>query len=171
MTQNVKNKDNIPNKIIDEISKIIIGKQDIKDMLLIALLSGGHVLIEGFPGTAKTLLAKTFAQVIAGEFKRIQFTPDMLPADVTGFNVYSPDGKTRFVAGPVFANIVLADELNRTTPRTQAALIEAMQEKQVTIEGVTHSLPEPFMIVASQLPFGSEGYLSFDGGAIGQVHV
>jgi MoxR-like ATPase len=126
-------------------------------MLLIALLSGGHVLIEGFPGTAKTLLAKTFAQEIAGEFKRIQFTPDMLPADVTGFNVYSPDGKSRFVAGPVFANIVLADELNRTTPRTQAALIEAMQEKQVTIEGITHSLSEPFMIVASQLPFGSEG--------------
>jgi MoxR-like ATPase len=157
MTQNVENKGNIPNKIQDEISKIIIGKQDIKDMLLIALLSGGHVLIEGFPGTAKTLLAKTFAQVIAGEFKRIQFTPDMLPADITGFNVYSPDGKTRFVAGPVFANIVLADELNRTTPRTQAALIEAMQEKQVTIEGVTHSLSEPFMIIASQLPFGSEG--------------
>ena len=95
--------------------------------------------------------------MIAGEFKRIQFTPDMLPADVTGFNVYSPDGKSRFVAGPVFANIVLADELNRTTPRTQAALIEAMQEKQVTIEGVTHSLSEPFMIIASQLPFGSEG--------------
>ena len=147
----------IQNRILDEISKIIIGKQEIKEMLLIALLSEGHVLIEGLPGTAKTLLAKTFAQVIDGEFKRIQFTPDMLPADVTGFNIYSPDGRFRFITGPLFANIVLADELNRTTPRTQSALIEAMQEKQVTIEGVTHPLSEPFMVIASQLPYGSEG--------------
>ncbi|HSV48840.1 MAG TPA: AAA family ATPase, partial [Candidatus Acidoferrales bacterium] len=148
---------NIPNKILTEISKIIVGKQDGKEMLLVALLSEGHILLEGYAGTAKTLLAKTFARVIAGEFKRIQFTPDMLPADVTGFNVYSPDGRSRFVAGPLFANVVLADELNRTTPRTQAALIEAMQEKQVTIEGVTHPLSDPFMVIASQLPYGSEG--------------
>ncbi len=146
-----------PKKILDEISKVIVGKQEIKEMLLVALLSEGHILIEGYPGTAKTLLSKTFAKVIAGQFKRIQFTPDMLPADVTGFNVYSPDGTARFVAGPLFANVVLADELNRTTPRTQAALIEAMQEKQVTIEGATHPLEDPFMVVASQLPYGSEG--------------
>src|SRR3972149_1879720 len=108
MKKNVETPVSGPNKILDEISKIVVGKQDIKEMLIVALLSEGHLLIEGFPGTAKTLLAKTFAQVIAGEFKRIQFTPDMLPADVTGFNVYSPDGRSRFVAGPLFANIVLA---------------------------------------------------------------
>jgi MoxR-like ATPase len=157
MMKNIETPVSSPNKILDEISKVVVGKQDIKEMLIVALLSEGHLLIEGFPGTAKTLLAKTFAQVIAGEFKRIQFTPDMLPADVTGFNVYSPDGRSRFVAGPIFGNIVLADELNRTTPRTQAALIEAMQEKQVTIEGATHPLSEPFMVIASQLPYGSEG--------------
>lgn len=157
MTKNEKNPAAIPKKILDEVSKIVIGKDEIKELLLVALLSEGHILIEGFPGTAKTLVAKTFAQVIAGDFKRIQFTPDMLPADVTGFNVYSPDGRSRFVAGPVFANIVLADELNRTTPRTQAALIEAMQEKQVTIEGSTHPLSRTFMVIGSQLPYGSEG--------------
>ncbi|MFA5572676.1 MAG: MoxR family ATPase [Candidatus Bathyarchaeia archaeon] len=144
-------------KIIEEISKIVVGKTESKEILLIGLLSEGHVLIEGHAGTAKTLLAKTFAGAIGGEFKRIQFTPDMLPSDVTGFNVYSPDGRTRFVAGPLFGNIILADELNRTTPRTQAALIEAMQERQVTIEGATHPLKHPFMVVASQLPYGSEG--------------
>jgi MoxR-like ATPase len=147
----------IPNRILNEISKVIIDKQEIQEMLLITLLSEGHILIEGLPGTAKTLLAKTFAQVIGGNFKRIQFTPDMLPADVTGFYLYTPDGKTRLIEGPLFANIVLSDELNRTTPRTQAALIEGMQEKQVTIEGETRSLPKPFMVIASQLPYGSEG--------------
>ncbi|MCW4025653.1 MAG: AAA family ATPase [Candidatus Bathyarchaeota archaeon] len=146
-----------PNKILNEIAKIVIDKQDIQEMLLVALLSEGHILIEGLPGTAKTLLAKTFAQVIGGQFKRIQFTPDMLPADVTGFYLYTPDGKNRLIEGPIFANIILADELNRTTPRTQAALIEAMQEKQATIEGETRYLPKPFMIIASQLPHGSEG--------------
>jgi MoxR-like ATPase len=157
MKKNVETPVSGPNKILDEISKVVVGKHDIKEMLIVALLSEGHLLIEGFPGTAKTLLAKTFAQVIAGQFKRIQFTPDMLPADVTGFNVYSPEGRSRFVAGPIFGNIVLADELNRTTPRTQAALIEAMQEKQVTIEGTTRPLPAPFMVIGSQLPYGSEG--------------
>jgi MoxR-like ATPase len=157
MEKNVKNSLSVPNKILDEISKVVVGKQDIKEMLLVTLLSEGHILVEGLPGTAKTLLAKTFAQVINGEFKRIQFTADMLPADVTGFNIYSPDGRSRFISGPLFANIVLADELNRTTPRTQAALIEAMQEKQVTVEGATHPLSDPFMVIASQLPYGSEG--------------
>jgi MoxR-like ATPase len=147
----------IAKKVVNEISKVVIQKQEIQEMLLIALLSEGHLLIEGLPGTAKTLLAKTFAQAIGGQFKRIQFTPDMLPVDVTGFYIYTPDGKNRFIQGPLFANIVLSDELNRTTPRTQAALIEAMQEKQVTIEGETHQLPKPFMVIASQLPYGSEG--------------
>jgi len=147
----------ITDAILNEISKVVVGKQDAKELLLVALLSDGHVLIEGYAGSAKTLLAKTFAQVISGKFKRVQFTPDMLPADVTGFNVYTPSGRSRFVEGPLFANVVLADELNRTTPRTQAALIEAMQEKQVTIEGVTHQLSNVFMVIGSQLPFGSEG--------------
>jgi MoxR-like ATPase len=155
--ENIKSLVNVCRRISKEVSKVVIGKEDIKEMLLIALLSEGHVLIEGFPGTAKTLLAKTFAQVIGGEFKRIQFTPDMLPADVTGFYAYSPDGSSRFMSGPLFANIVLADELNRTTPRTQSALIEAMQERQVTVEGKTHPLPRPFMLIASQLPYGTEG--------------
>lgn len=147
----------VPSAILNEISKVVIGKEDAKELLLVALLSDGHVLIEGYAGSAKTLLAKTFAQVVSGQFKRVQFTPDMLPSDVTGFNVYTPDGRSRFVAGPLFANVVLADELNRTTPRTQAALIESMQEKQVTIEGVTHPLSSVFMVIGSQLPFGSEG--------------
>jgi MoxR-like ATPase len=147
----------VPGKILEEVSKVVVGKDEIKEMLLVALLSEGHVLIEGLPGTAKTLLAKTFSKAIGGEFKRIQFTPDMLPADVTGFYLYTPEGKYRFVLGPLFANVVLTDELNRTTPRTQAALIEAMQERQVTIEGITQLLPRPFMVIASQLPYGSEG--------------
>ena len=140
--------------IRSELSKIFIGKENIVDCLLAALFSEGHVLIEGYPGTAKTMLAKAFAKVIGGTFKRIQFTPDTLPTDVTGFYVYTLSGEKIFREGPVFANIVLADELNRTTPRTQAALLEAMQEKQVTIDGVTHKLPWPFMIVATQIPLG-----------------
>ena len=155
--ENAVDVEGIPGRILDELDKVIVGKDDIKQMLLVSLFSEGHILIEGLPGTAKTLLAKTFAQVVGGKFKRIQFTSDMLPADVTGFNVYSPDGRSRFVAGPLFANIVLADELNRTTPRTQAALLEAMQEKQVTVEGASHPLSEMFMVIASQLPYGSEG--------------
>jgi len=149
--------EDVPRKISSEVSKVVIGKEDIKEILLVALLSEGHVLIEGLTGTAKTLIAKTFAKAIGGEFKRIQFNPDMLPADVTGFYLYTPTGQSRFILGPVFANIVLSDELNRTSPRTQSALIEAMQERQVTIEGNTHPLPRPFMVVASQLPYGSEG--------------
>jgi len=109
------------------------------------------------PGTAKTKLARTFAEVIGGQFKRIQFTPDMMPADVTGFYIYSPDGASRFIEGPIFAHIVLADELNRTTPRTQSALLEAMQEYQVTIEGKSYSLAKPFMVIATQVQSGGEG--------------
>jgi MoxR-like ATPase len=157
LEENIKDLVGIPAKILEEVSKVVVGKDDIKETLLIALLGEGHVLIEGFAGTAKTLIAKTFSQVIGGDFKRIQFTPDMLPADVTGFYLYTPEGKSRFMEGPLFANVVLSDELNRTTPRTQAALIEAMQERQVTVEGITQLLPKPFMIIASQLPYGSEG--------------
>ncbi len=147
----------ISRRILDEVSRVVVGKEEVKELLLVALLSRGHVLIEGLPGTAKTTLARTFAQAIGGEFKRIQFVPDMLPADVCGFYLYTPDGGSRFVPGPVFANVVLADELNRTTPRTQAALLEAMQEGQVSIEGHTYPLAQPYMVIASQTPFGSEG--------------
>ena len=144
-------------KILGELTKVIIGKDEIKEVLMLALIAGGHVLIEGLPGTAKTKLAKSFAEVIGGQFKRIQFTPDMMPADITGFYIYSPTGDPRFIEGPIFANIVLADELNRTTPRTQSALIEAMQEYQVTIERQTYPLEKPFLVIATQLHSGAEG--------------
>jgi MoxR-like ATPase len=140
-----------------EVSRVVIGKEDIKEILLAALLSQGHVLIEGLPGTAKTTLARTFAQVIGGDFRRIQGTPDMLPADILGFYIYSPAGSSTFVPGPIFANVLLADELNRTTPRTQAALLEAMQEQQVTIERETRRLEQPFLVIGSQLPYGGAG--------------
>ena len=145
------------NNITTEVSKIVIGKEDIKEILLVGLLSQGHVLIEGLPGTAKTTLARTFAQVIGGTFKRVQGTPDIVPADITGFYLYHTDGSSTFMPGPIFANVVLADELNRITPRTQAALIEAMQEQQVTVERETHPLKQPFIVIASQLPYGSAG--------------
>jgi MoxR-like ATPase len=148
---------NIPQKILNEISKVVVGKDDVKELMLAALLSEGHILIEGLPGTAKTLLAKTFARSIAGEFKRVQFTPDLLPSDITGYYFYTPDGNSKFLPGPVFANVVLADELNRTTARTQSAMLEVMQEAQVTVEGKTHQVPQPFMVIATQIPYGFEG--------------
>ena len=144
-------------RMINEISKVIIGKAEVERALMLVLIAGGHLLIEGLPGTAKTKLARTFAEAISGRFKRIQFTPDMMPADVTGFYIYSPDGASRFVEGPIFADIVLADELNRTTPRTQSALLEAMQEHQVTIEGKAFELGQFFTVIATQVPAGAEG--------------
>ena len=143
--------------ITAEVSKVVVGKDDVKEILLVALLSQGHVLIEGLPGTAKTTLARTFAQAIGGNFQRVQGTPDMLPADILGFYLYRPDGSSTFMPGPIFANVILADELNRIAPRTQAALLEAMQEQQVTIERETHSLELPFIVIASQLPYGGVG--------------
>ena len=147
----------ILNNIIEEVSKVVVGKEDIKELLLVTLLSQGHLLIEGLPGTAKTTIARTFAHTIGGKFKRLQGTPDMLPADILGFYFYHPDGSSSFMPGPIFANVLLADELNRTTPRTQAALLEAMQEQQVTIERETHRLEEPFIVIASQIPYGGLG--------------
>ena len=151
------NLNEMPNRILTELSKVIIGKDSTKELVLVGFLAGGHVLIEGLPGTGKTKLAYTFAKITGGEFKRIQCTVDMLPADVTGFYAHTLAGATAFNPGPIFANVVLADELNRTTPRTQAALLEAMQESRVTVEGVTHQLPSPFFVIASQLAYGAEG--------------
>jgi MoxR-like ATPase len=143
--------------ILNEVSKVVVGKEQLKELLLVALIAGGHVLIEGPPGSAKTTLANSFARVISGTFKRVQLTPDMMPSDITGFYLYSTTGSSSFMPGPIFANIVLADELNRTTPRTQAALLEAMQEYQVTVERKTYPLEQPFMVIATQLQSGGEG--------------
>jgi MoxR-like ATPase len=143
--------------IINEVSKVVVGKDALKELLLVALVAGGHVLIEGPQGSAKTTLGNSFARAIGGTFKRVQLTPDMMPSDITGFYLYSTNGNSSFVPGPIFANIVLADELNRTTPRTQAALLEAMQEQQVTIERETYPLEQPFMVIATQLQSGGEG--------------
>ena len=143
--------------ILNEVSKVVVGKEQLKELLLVALIAGGHVLIEGPPGSAKTTLANSFARAIGGTFKRVQLTPDMMPSDITGFYLYSTTGSSSFVPGPIFANIVLADELNRTTPRTQAALLEAMQEYQVTIERETFPLEQPYMVIATQLQSGGEG--------------
>ena len=147
----------IPVRIQKTVEQFVHGKDELLRLLIIGLLAGGHILVEGLPGTAKTLTSRLFAQTIGGSFKRIQLTPDMLPGDITGFNLYRLDGSQEFIQGPLFANVVLADELNRTTPRTQAAFVEAMAETQVTIEGTTYRLPHPFMVIGSQLPYGGEG--------------
>jgi MoxR-like ATPase len=144
-------------KMLKELSKAVIGKDDIKEALLLALIADGHVLIEGPAGSAKTQLARSFAQAIGGSFKRLQFTPDMMPADVTGFFINQQDGQSRLIRGPIFAHFVLADELNRTTPRTQSALLEAMQEHQVTIDRDSYALEAPFMVIATQVFAGAEG--------------
>jgi MoxR-like ATPase len=144
-------------RVIDEVSKVVIGKSDTLRLLLAGLLGEGHILIEGFPGTAKTLLARAFAKAIGGVFKRIQFTSDTLPSDIVGFYLYTLAGRGELVKGPVFTNILLADELNRGPARTQSALLEAMQDRTVTIEGVTMELPRPFMVLATQIPYGSPG--------------
>ncbi|NHM31625.1 AAA family ATPase [Neobacillus terrae] len=151
-------------KIIDkvsqlkaEIGKVIIGKEDTVEMLIIALLNDGHVLLESVPGTGKTQLAKSFAKSITGSFKRIQFTPDLLPSDVTGIQFFHPKEQDfQLRIGPVMTNILLADEINRATPRTQASLLEVMEERQVTIDGETISLPNPFMVIATQNPVESQ---------------
>ncbi len=142
----------------DEVRRVFIGSSDVIDPLMVAMLARGHVLLEGVPGVAKTTLAKAFAHALGVSVNRIQFTPDLLPADITGTYVLSPkDGTFSFRHGPVFANLVLADEINRAPPKTQAALLEAMQEHQVTAEGETMSLPDPFMVIATQNPVDLEG--------------
>jgi MoxR-like ATPase len=145
-------------KLIENIEKVIVGKTDTVKMLVIGLLTNGHILIEDIPGTAKTMLALTLAKSISGEFKRIQATPDLLPTDITGGFVYSPKtGEFDFKKGPVFTHILLVDEINRTTPRTQSALLECMQEYKVTVERTTFVLAAPFMTIATQNPIEYQG--------------
>ena len=147
-------------KIESELAKVIVGQKEVIEQILIALFAGGHCLITGAPGLAKTLLVKSIAQVFHLKFQRIQFTPDLMPADITGTEILQETGEGRkmtFVRGPVFANMILADEINRTPPKTQAALLEAMQEHQVTAAGVRHVLEEPFYVLATQNPIEMEG--------------
>ncbi len=140
-------------RITAEVGKAVLGQAHIVERLQIALLTGGHVLLEGMPGLAKTLLVNSVAQALGAKFERIQFTPDLLPSDVVGTMVFSPaDGKFSPHHGPIFANLVLADEINRASAKVQSAFLEAMQESQVTIGGVTQRLPQPFMVMAKQKP-------------------
>jgi len=154
----MKDVQSVAEKVIRNVEKVIIGKQEVIELTLVGLLCRGHILIEDVPGVGKTMLAKSIAKSIGCTFRRIQFTPDMLPSDVTGVSVFNQ--KTRefeFRPGPVMAQIVLTDEINRATPKTQSALLEAMQERQVTVDGVTYPIPEPFLVLATQNPIEYEG--------------
>ena len=145
-------------KIKENVGKVIIGKEKQLDLILSAVIAGGHVLLEDVPGTGKTVMARSLARSMRCGFSRVQFTPDLLPADVTGMSVFqAAKGEFRFVPGPVFTNILLADEINRATPRTQSALLECMEEKQVTEGGVTHTLEKPFLVLATQNPVETQG--------------
>lgn len=145
-------------KIITNLEKVIVGKQPALELVVIGLLCQGHILIDDVPGVGKTVLARSLARSLGCSFSRIQFTPDMLPSDVTGVSIFNQVSREfEFRAGPVMANIVLADEINRATPKTQSALLESMEERQVTVDGITHRLPDPFMILATQNPIEYEG--------------
>jgi MoxR-like ATPase len=145
-------------QILNEVERAVVGKRDALELVLLGILADGHVLIEDFPGLAKTLAARAFAQVTSIGFTRVQFTPDLMPSDVTGSSIYNQrEGDFEFRPGPIFTNLLLADEINRAPPKTQAALLEAMQERQVTIEGTTHLLAPPFLVLATQNPIEYEG--------------
>lgn len=147
-----------PQTILSNLTRVIKGKPEQLELLLTAILAGGHALLEDVPGVGKTTLAKALARTFAGEFKRIQFTPDLLPGDILGSSIYNPKtGEFQFKAGPIFSHVVLADEINRASPRTQSALLEAMSEGQVTTEGTTASLPDPFLVIATQNPVEFHG--------------
>ncbi len=145
-------------QVIDEVERAVVGKRALLEMMMSSVLAGGHILLEDFPGLGKTLIARSFAKALGLEFKRIQFTPDLLPGDITGGYIFNrTKNKFELRKGPIFANIILADEINRASPKTQSALLEAMQEGQVTIEGETLPLPEPFLVLATQNPIEYEG--------------
>lgn len=145
-------------KVVDNCAKVIVGKENVIELVLTCFLCSGHVLLEDVPGTGKTMLLRAFAKTVGGDFKRVQFTPDLLPSDLTGINFYNPKlGDFVFRAGPLFSNIILADEINRATPRTQSSLLEAMEERQITVDGVTTPLQEPFLVMATQNPLESYG--------------
>ncbi|MDR1117550.1 MAG: MoxR family ATPase [Oscillospiraceae bacterium] len=154
----IKRISEISRAVCENVAKVIVGKNDIIELVSIALLAGGHVLLEDVPGTGKTVMAKSFAKSVSCDFKRIQFTPDLLPSDVTGSSVFNQqNGSFEFREGPVYTNILLADEINRATPRTQSALLECMEEKQSTSDGVTRVLPSPFFVLATQNPVEIQG--------------
>src|SRR5215213_2348601 len=158
MTVSTEHAHDTRSRLRKEVGRVVIGQDAVVNRLLIALLIRGHVLVEGLPGLAKTLLVKTLAQAIDGTFKRIQFTPDLLPADITGTQIFDPAGRTFNVRrGPIFANFILADEINRAPAKVQSALLEAMQERQVTIGDTSHALPDPFLVIATQNPIEHEG--------------
>jgi MoxR-like ATPase len=145
-------------KVIANCSRVIVGKEEVIRQVLVSFLCGGHVLLEDVPGTGKTMLLRSFAKSIGGQFSRIQFTPDLLPSDLTGINFYNQkNSEFEFRKGPLFASMILADEINRATPRTQSALLEAMEEKQVTVDGTTYPMAKPFMVMATQNPIESYG--------------
>ncbi|MBR5342983.1 MAG: AAA family ATPase [Oscillospiraceae bacterium] len=145
-------------KLTENCSRVIIGKDDVIEQVVICLIAGGHILLEDVPGTGKTMLLRAFAKSIGSSFKRIQFTPDLMPSDLTGINFYNQKaGEFEFRPGPLFANLILADELNRATPRSQSALLEVMEEKQISVDGVSYRMEEPYMVMATQNPLESYG--------------
>lgn len=145
-------------RLINNIEKVLIGKKQIVELSVVALLAKGHVLLEDVPGVGKTLLVRSLARSIGGEFKRLQFTPDLLPTDVTGVSIFNQKTmEFEFRQGPIFANVILADEINRTSPKTQSALLEAMEEHSVTVDGITYQLAKPFFVMATQNPLEYEG--------------
>ncbi len=161
MSESVKSVSELTGEVVTEVEQVIVGKQALLREIMTTILADGHILLEDFPGLAKTLIAQSFAVALGLDFKRIQFTPDLLPGDITGSYVYDRNsGSFELRRGPIFANIVLADEINRASPKTQSALLEAMSQRQVTLEGETMPLPAPFIVIATQNPIEYEGHVS-----------
>ena len=145
-------------QVIDEVEKAVVGKRKILEKIMTAILAGGHILIEDIPGVGKTTLALAFSKVLGLDYQRIQFTPDIMPTDIAGFSIYHQGSEEfEFKEGAAMTNLLLADEINRTSPKTQSALLEAMEEGQITVDGITRDLPDPYIVIATQNPFGSIG--------------